>query len=229
MIQANNIIKKFGDNTVLKGINMDIPDARLVMLCGRSGSGKTTLLNILCGLDLPTEGAIYYSGNNICELPELDRERKRRMEMGFVFQSVALIPSMSAYENVEFALRITDDLEDAEKRVTQALTLVGLDGRMSHMPSQLSGGEQQRVAIARAIVHRPSIIYVDEPTGALDTKTGLTIVRLFKELIENMGLTVVMTTHDTGLMEMADVLYRIEDGVILETVIRERENEEVET
>jgi putative ABC transport system ATP-binding protein len=214
MLKGIDIRRSFGEHQVLNGINIDIPDQSLVMLCGRSGSGKTTLINILGGLDAPTSGEVVFEGKKFSELSAKELEKIRRYNMGFVFQSVALVPSMNAYENVDFALRIVNDRKDADARVKKALALVGLESRMTHMVPQLSGGEQQRVAIARALVHKPKLIFADEPTGALDTKSGLTVVRLFQELIAETGITIVMTTHDTGLMEMSDILYRIEDGRI---------------
>ena len=134
--------------------------------------------------------------------------------MGFVFQSVALIPIMTAYENVDFGLRTAGFQGDRDVRVREVLSSVGLEERMRHMPSQLSGGEQQRVAIARAMAHRPEIIFADEPTGALDTAAGLTVTQLFKDLAEREQVTIVMTTHDPGLMELGDVVFEIEDGMI---------------
>ncbi|MBO4408493.1 MAG: ABC transporter ATP-binding protein [Clostridiales bacterium] len=214
MLKGIDIRRSFGEHQVLNGINIDIPDQSLVMLCGRSGSGKTTLINILGGLDAPTSGEVIFEGQKFSETSAKELEKIRRYKMGFVFQSVALVPSMNAYENVDFALRIVNDRKDADARVKKALALVGLESRMTHMVPQLSGGEQQRVAIARALVHKPKLIFADEPTGALDTKSGLTVVRLFQELIAETGITIVMTTHDTGLMEMSDILYRIEDGRI---------------
>ena len=214
MLKGIDIRRSFGEHQVLNGINIDIPDQSLVMLCGRSGSGKTTLINILGGLDAPTSGEVIFEGQKFSEMSAKELEKIRRYKMGFVFQSVALVPSMNAYENVDFALRIVNDRKDADARVKKALALVGLESRMTHMVPQLSGGEQQRVAIARALVHKPKLIFADEPTGALDTKSGLTVVRLFQELIAETGITIVMTTHDTGLMEMSDILYRIEDGRI---------------
>ena len=214
MLKGIDIRRSFGEHQVLNGINIDIPDQSLVMLCGRSGSGKTTLINILGGLDAPTSGEVIFEGQKFSEMSAKELEKIRRYKMGFVFQSVALVPSMNAYENVDFALRIVNDRKDADARVKKALALVGLESRMTHMVPQLSGGEQQRVAIARALVHKPKLIVADEPPGALDTKSGLTVVRLFQELIAETGITIVMTTHDTGLMEMSDILYRIEDGRI---------------
>ena len=147
-------------------------------------------------------------------MPEHDREQMRKTQIGFVFQSVALIPMMTAYENVEFVLRLAGYKGDRRKRTEECLKLVGLGSRMHHMPQELSGGEQQRVAIARAIAHKPKIIFADEPTAELDSNTGLQVMKIFKELIEKQGVTIVMTTHDTGLMEIADCIYHIEDGEI---------------
>ena len=136
----------------------------------------------------------------------------RRYNVGFVFQSVALVPIMSAYENVDFALKLADYKGDRDARIKEVLSIVGLEKRMSHMPSQMSGGEQQRVAIARAVAHKPKIIFADEPTGALDTATGLSVIKLFKELIDKEGITIVMTTHDPNLMSFGDAVYEMEDG-----------------
>lgn len=147
-------------------------------------------------------------------LSDAERDRLRRFHMGFVFQSVALIPIMTAYENVDFGLRTAGYTGNRDKRIRESLASVGLAERMQHMPSQMSGGEQQRVAIARAMAHRPEIIFADEPTGALDTAAGLTVTQLFKNLAEREKITIVMTTHDPGLMELGDVVYEIEDGQI---------------
>lgn len=198
----------------LKDIQCDIPRGQLTILKGRSGSGKTTLINILGALDKPTTGKVFFLGKNIVKMDEADRTRLRRNKIGFVFQSVALVPMMNALENVEFALRLTRFKGDRTARAMECLRLVGLDKRARHMPQELSGGEQQRVAIARAIAHRPSVIFADEPTGELDTNTGLRVVKIFKDLIEAEGVTIVMTTHDTGLMEIGDCVYEIKDGEI---------------
>ena len=201
----------------LKGLDVEFPEGKLTILKGRSGSGKTTLLNILSALDYPTEGQVFFRGTgDIAQLPERERDKLRRSEMGFVFQSVALIPMMTAYENVEFALRLAKYKGDWKKRVEECLKRVGLGGRMHHMPQELSGGEQQRVAIARAIAHRPKILFADEPTAELDTNTGLQVIKIFKDLIEEEGVTIVMTTHDTGLMELGDKVYQLEDGELVE-------------
>lgn len=195
-------------------VTIEIPKGCLCIIKGRSGSGKTTLLNLLGGLDKPSAGEVYISGENVYSLSARKRENLRRKKMGFVFQSVALIPVMSAYENVEFALKLAHFKENSDERIRELMEIVGLKKRMEHMAGQLSGGEQQRVAIARAVAHHPDVVFADEPTAALDTASGLAVIRLFKELTEKEGVTIVMTTHDPSIMEMGDILYEIEDGKI---------------
>ena len=242
-IIAQNIKRYFkaGDGTTvlaLDGVSMEIKKGTLAILKGRSGSGKTTLLNILSALDMPTEGSVQFLDKNLGQMTEKDREMLRRYEMGFVFQSIALIPTMTAYENVEFALRLAknkrqirknltdmdNDIGDAKNdvinenthdRVSELLESVGLSKRMDHMPGQLSGGEQQRVAIARAVVHRPKVVFADEPTGALDTAAGFEVMRLFRELIDDEDITIVMTTHDPNLMELGDEVFELSDGIVI--------------
>ncbi len=221
ILSGKQIVRSFKtganeDFYALKGVDIDVQAGRLTILKGRSGSGKTTLMNILSALDEPTSGEVYFDGRNLGDMTGLDKELLRRKDIGFVFQAVALIPIMNAYENVDFALRLADCREDSEERINRAMNLVGMKERMLHMPGQMSGGEQQRVAIARAIVHRPKILFADEPTGALDTDTGLKVMKLFKGLIEKENLTIVMTTHDPNLMELGDVVYEMEDGEIVD-------------
>jgi len=215
-LSAKNVKRCFstsgGDFWALKGVSAEIPRGKLTILKGRSGSGKTTLLNILGALDKPTEGDVLFDGQSIVHMSERKRAQLRRKEIGFVFQSVALIPMMNALENVQYALRMAHSKENQVERAVECLKMVGLGSRMQHMPQELSGGEQQRVAIARAIAHRPKIIFADEPTGELDTITGLQVVKIFKELCEHEGVTIVMTTHDTGLMEIGDAVIELEDG-----------------
>jgi len=203
------------DFWALKGIDVEVPKGKLTILRGRSGSGKTTLMNILGALDKPTEGKVFFEERNIACMDEHRRARLRRMEIGFVFQSVALIPMMNALENVEYALRLTKYRGDRTARAMECLKLVGLSQRANHLPQELSGGEQQRVAIARAVAHRPKVLFADEPTGALDTNTGLAMVKLFRELTDGEGVTIVMTTHDTDLMELGDKVYELEGGELM--------------
>lgn len=217
IIETNEIRKSFpiggGEELeVLKGINLKVPKGKLTILKGRSGSGKTTLLNILSMLDDPTSGSFTIDGTDMSGLSGKKKESVRRYDMGFIFQSVALIPILSAYENVDFGLRLAEYKDDRDKRIKEVLEIVGLGSRMSHMPVQMSGGEQQRVAIARAVAHSPKIIFADEPTGALDTASGITVMKLFKEIIEKEGITIVMTTHDPNLMQLGDMVYEMEDG-----------------
>ena len=200
----------------LKGLDLEVPEGGLTILKGRSGSGKTTLMNILSALDYPTEGEVYFHEENIAKASERVRDRLRRDEIGFIFQSVALIPMMTAYENVEFALRLSKYEGDRKARTEECLRMVGLGNRLNHLPQELSGDEQQRVAIARAIAHKPKVIFADEPTAELDTNTGLQVIKIFKELIAEEGVTIVMTTHDTELMKVGDKVYELEDGELVE-------------
>ena len=199
----------------LRDINITAPAGKLTILKGRSGSGKTTLMNILGALDKPTNGQVYLGSEDIVKLDERRRGLIRRRSIGYVFQSVALIPMMSAYENVEYALRLAGMRSGRRERASECLKMVGLGQSMNHMPQEMSGGEQQRVAIARAIAHKPKVIFADEPTAELDTNTGLQVVKIFKDLCAGEGITIVMTTHDTGLMEIGDMVYELQDGEIV--------------
>jgi len=198
---------------VLDDITLTIPRQALTILRGRSGSGKTTLINLLGALDLPTSGSIWFDAQEISQLSESRRDALRRSKMGFVFQSVALISTMTAFENVDFALRVARfNSSQRKQRAEEVLARVGLEKRMQHRTQELSGGEQQRVAIARAIAHQPAVVFADEPTAELDTAMGLTVVNLFRSLIEQEGLTVVMTTHDPNMMELADQVISLGNG-----------------
>ena len=217
MITAKGVKRAFpmaGGDTfwALKGVDMHVEKGQLAILRGRSGSGKTTLMNILSALDYPTEGDVLFHGESLGRMTERERNQFRRKKVGFIFQSVALIPMLTAQENVEFALRMAGYKGNRKKRALECLKMVNLGNRSHHMPQELSGGEQQRVAMARAIAHRPEIIFADEPTAELDTNTGLQVVKIFKELCAREGITVIMTTHDTGLMEIGDVVFQLEDG-----------------
>lgn len=211
---------KIGDGSVvhaLKDVDIEVEKGTLTILRGRSGSGKTTLINILGALDKPTGGSVIFRGEDIIKLSEKKRDDLRRYQMAFVFQSVALISSMTAYENVEFGLRLAKYPYDMRgKRAKEVLTNVGLEKRMYHRPGEMSGGEQQRVAIARAIAHNPAVVFADEPTAELDTATALHVVKLFKELVARYGMTIIMTTHDPSMIDIADKVYTLEDGEIVE-------------
>lgn len=218
MIIAKNIKRSFpvpgGEFQALKGIDVSLQRGVFAILKGRSGSGKTTLMNILNTLDDPTDGEVIFDGANVRDLSDYKREELRRKTMGFVFQSVSLIPSLNAYQNVEFSLRMAGVKINKESaaRVEECLKKVGLGNRMTHMPSEMSGGEQQRVAIARAFVHKPKIIFADEPTAELDSAMAAKVTETFKRMSREEGITVLMTTHDVGLMGAADMIIELENG-----------------
>lgn len=220
ILVVKSIVQSFpvadGEFFALKNVSITIGYKEMTILRGRSGSGKTTLMNILGALDMPKSGQVLLNGSDITKMSEHEREELRRHDIGFVFQSIALIPMMTAYENVEFALRLSGYKGNIKERTHECLALVGLSQRVGHMPQELSGGEQQRVAIARAIAHKPKILFADEPTAELDTNTSLQVMKIFKNLIDSEGITIVMTTHDTGLMEIADSMYELEDGEIVD-------------
>ena len=198
-------------------VSIEIQPRTLTILRGRSGSGKTTLINLLGALDRPTRGKIYLGEPEITRMSENARDELRRKEIGFVFQSIALIALMSAYENVEFALRVAGfDPKMRKERAEACLGYVGLQKRMHHRPQELSGGEQQRVAISRAFGHKPKIVFADEPTAELDTHTGLQVVKLFRNLVEREGTTVVMSTHDPSMVEVADHVFTMVDGEVVD-------------
>ncbi len=197
----------------LRGINFNVMPGQFIAVVGRSGSGKTTLLNILAGLDKPTSGQVLIENRDIAEMGEHDLTELRRHKIGFVFQSFGLLPLLSAFENVELPLRIAGvRTREREERTREALEIVGLWNRANHRPYELSGGEQQRVAIARAIVNEPPLILADEPTGELDSNNARSIFGLFKEMVEQRGISVVSATHDSTLLAMADEVKEIRDG-----------------
>ncbi|MFC0210869.1 ABC transporter ATP-binding protein [Paenibacillus chartarius] len=222
LVIADQITRVFGRGQAsvhaLRGASLSIPPRRLVALRGRSGSGKTTLINILGALDRPTEGKVIFDGREISAFSEHKRNALRRKEIGLIFQSFGLVPLMTAYENVEFGLRIAGVKASRFKEYAEsALEYVGLKGRMKHRPFEMSGGEQQRVAIARAIAHRPTLILADEPTAELDSKMGMQVMRVFQDLVHNEGMTIILTTHDPAIMKVADHVYALEDGQIVES------------
>ena len=220
MIRTEKLCRQFQSGReivhALKDVSTEIQSSTLTILRGRSGSGKTTLMNLAGALDKPTSGKIFFDSVEITHLSESKRDMLRRRDIGFVFQSIALIPLMSAYENVDFGLRVVGfDPKERKNRAEECLTIVGLQKRMHHRPHELSGGEQQRVAIARAIAHRPKVVFADEPTAELDTHMGLQVMKVFKSLVEDEGLTVVVTTHDPSMIEIADQVYTLEDGQVV--------------
>jgi len=200
----------------LYDVNLKVRRGEMVAVVGPSGSGKTTLLNMIGGLDKPTRGKVYIEGMDITRMDDKELAILRRKKIGFVFQFYNLIPVLDAYENVELPLIITGvPEEERRRRVERLLKLVGLEDRMHHRPDELSGGEQQKVAIARALANNPSIILADEPTGDLDTETGMKIMNLLKEISREEKVTVVVVTHDPQVAAIADRRIHLRDGRII--------------
>lgn len=220
IITAKNLIKNFKSGQteirVLKGLDLEIKNGEFVTIIGRSGSGKSTLLYQLSLLDRPTSGEIIFEGHNTQDLTDDERTKLRLHELGYVFQDYALVPELTALENVLIPLLMQEvDKKIAKEKALEHLTLVGLGDRVNNLPSQLSGGEQQRVSIARAIAHEPKIIFADEPTANLDNETALTIIKIFEEL-HKQGQTILMVTHEEEYTHFADRSITLFDGVIKE-------------
>ena len=213
-------IYRMGDVEVhaLRSVDLELYRGELVVLLGASGSGKSTLLNILGGLDVPTSGEVLYRDHNLTIDDDSELTRYRREHVGFVFQFYNLIPSLTAYENVELVTDIASDPMQPD----EALQLVGLGDRMSHFPAQLSGGEQQRVAIARAVAKRPEVLLCDEPTGALDYATGKLVLEVIERINEELGTTTAVITHNAAIADMADRVLRMSSGEIAEEHRNER-------
>jgi putative ABC transport system ATP-binding protein len=201
------------DVDALRGIDLSIARGEFVALVGPSGSGKSTVLNLIGGLDRPTSGQVWINGTELSDSDEETLTRHRRQHVGFVFQSFNLLPRLTAVENVALPLMFSDVPEkERQARARALLERVGLGHRLSHRPSELSGGEQQRVAIARALVGQPALLLADEPTGNLDTKTGAEIMALLKKLNQEQGLTLVVVTHDPEVAAFADRVVKLRDG-----------------
>jgi putative ABC transport system ATP-binding protein len=204
-----------GAVTALRDVTFQVRPASLVAITGRSGSGKTTLLNLIGGLDTPTTGTILVGGRDVTRLTEHERTMLRRHHVSFIFQSFALLPTLSAYENVLLALHIARvPARERSRRARGMLQLVGLRERLDHRPYELSGGEQERVAIARALATGAPLILADEPTGELDTATGHEIVALLAEVVREQGVAVLVATHDPTVVAAADHAYRLVDGAL---------------
>ncbi len=198
---------------VLRGISVEIGKGEAVFLCGASGAGKTTLLYTLAGLERPESGTVEFEGRRLYEGSEASQSRVRNERVGFVFQGYFLLPELTAMENVLLPTLIGGNVK--HEAAARALERVGLQDRTQHLPAELSGGEQQRVAIARAIVHDPSIIFADEPTGNLDAQTGAGIVELLLDLVRAHGTTLVVVTHDAQLATRGDRRLEIHDGLLV--------------
>jgi putative ABC transport system ATP-binding protein len=210
-VMGESVIRAVND------VSLTVPTGEFLALLGSSGSGKSTLLNLIAGLDRPSSGSVIAQGQDLSKMSSLELACYRRQTVGMVFQSFNLLPRMTLEENVELPLRLAEvDRSERAARVREALERVGLERRVGHRPSELSGGEQQRTAIARALVNRPKILLADEPTGNLDSATGESILALLREIQNNPGMTIIMVTHERTLAErFADRLAVMGDGKLL--------------
>ena len=216
ILTGAGLSKKYGDLEVVKGVSLSIKAGEFVCLVGKSGCGKTTLLSLLSGLERPTSGHVNLDGKEITSATEDELALFRRENVGFIFQSFNLIPTLSAWENVAlplFPIKMTGD--ERKRRATHLLERMELGHRMDHLPSALSGGEKQRVAIARALVNNPEILFADEPTGNLDSATGDAIIEILDRLHTQEGVAILMVTHEVELAKTADRLIRMHDGEVV--------------
>ena len=216
ILSGIDLSKKYGDLEVVKGVSLAVNEGEFVCLVGKSGCGKTTLLPLLSGLEKPTKGKVNLDGREITTSSEDELALFRRENVGFIFQSFNLIPTLSAWENVAlplFPIKMTS--EERRRRATELLGKMELGHRVDHLPSALSGGEKQRVAIARALVNNPKIIFADEPTGNLDSTTGEAIMGILNKLHKEEGVAILMVTHEDELAKTANRLIRMKDGEIM--------------
>ena len=220
-VRAERVSRHYQMGTVLiravDDVTLEVPAGEFLALLGSSGSGKSTLLNLMAGLDRPTSGAIFAQGRNLSEMNPLELARYRSRTVGMVFQSFNLLPRMTLEENVELPLRLAEvDRGERAGRVREALEHVRLETRLTHRPSELSGGEQQRAALARALVNRPALLLADEPTGNLDSATGESIMVLLRKIQRSLGMTIVLVTHERHLAEkFADRIASVADGKLV--------------
>jgi len=219
LLEVKNVKKTYKMGKVLvpalRGVTFNVEEGEFLAILGPSGSGKSTLLHTMGGLDRPTEGEVFIDGINLYKLSDNKLAEIRLHKVGFVFQFFNLLPRLTALKNVELPSALAEDSEkESMEKVKKILNLVGLEERSSHRPSELSGGEQQRVAIARALINNPKIILADEPTGNLDTKTGLEIIQLMKKLNKEKKQTFVIITHDQNIAETANRIIYLKDGLI---------------
>ena len=222
IISAQKLTRVFGSGeqqvVAVDQVDLEVAQGEFLAIVGRSGSGKTTLLNLLAGLDRPTSGTAFLEGQDLSRLSDSDLVELRRHRMSFIFQSFALLPLLSAYENVELPLRIAAASRGETRRAVQeALERVGLTERAHHRPYELSGGEQQRVGIARALVTSPRVIFADEPTGELDSTTGRAIAATLREIAKDQNVTMIAASHDLSLAAMADRVVELVDGAVTDS------------
>lgn len=222
-IEAKGLSKIYGagENQVvaLDRVNLEIASSDFISIMGSSGSGKSTLLHLLSGLDKPTSGSLSYDGKDIYNLSDKELSAFRRQRIGFIFQQFNLLPVLTAKENIIMPL-LLDKKQPDEAYLTQIAQLLGIEDRLSHLPHELSGGQQQRVAIARALIAKPDIIFADEPTGNLDSKSGGEVMDMLNGIWKKMGKTLVIITHDSRIAHMADRQFMIVDGVLSEVTAR---------
>jgi putative ABC transport system ATP-binding protein len=218
VITARDIVRRYGEGDTaveaLGGVSLDVDRGRLTAVMGPSGSGKSTLMHILAGLDRPTAGEVWIAGADVTAMDDDELTRMRRDHIGFIFQFFNLLPMLTAAENIALPLRLTGSRPDPEW-MAELVHKVGLDDRLRHRPSELSGGQQQRVAVARALVSRPSVMFADEPTGNLDSRTSGEILGLLRDSVDTLGQTTVMVTHDASAAEIADRVLFLADGGIV--------------
>ena len=221
VVSAHDLARRYGEGDTavdaLRGVSLDVAKGKLTAVMGPSGSGKSTLMHLLAGLDKPTSGDVTIAGQNLTTLDDTALTKLRREHIGFVFQFFNLLPMLTAEENVLLPLTIAGEKPD-EEWLTSLLQKTGLDNRRSHRPSELSGGQQQRVAIARALVSKPTVVFADEPTGNLDSKTSGEILELMRDSVDSYGQTTVMVTHDARAAAIADRILFLDDGEIVKDV-----------
>jgi putative ABC transport system ATP-binding protein len=223
VVVANEVSRRYGEGDTaveaLRGVSLDVARGQLTTVMGPSGSGKSTLMHILAGLDKPTSGRVSIDGTEITTLGDTDLTKLRREHIGFIFQFFNLLPMLSAEENITLPLTIAGEKPD-KAWLEQLIASVGLKDRRSHRPSELSGGQQQRVAIARALISKPTVVFADEPTGNLDSKTGGEILELLRSAVQETGQTTVMVTHDARSASIADRILFLADGNIVKELPR---------
>jgi putative ABC transport system ATP-binding protein len=223
VVAAKDLTRRYGEGDTavdaLRGVSLEVQQGKLTAVMGPSGSGKSTLMHILAALDKPTSGSVWIAGTNLAELNDTETTKLRRQHIGFVFQFFNLLPMLTAEENIVLPLTIAGEKPDKEWR-EELLKKVGLDDRRTHRPAELSGGQQQRVAIARALVARPTVVFADEPTGNLDSKTGGEILELMRDSVDSLGQTTVMVTHDPHAAAIADRILFLADGLIVRDMPR---------